>query len=67
MHTEKDPFLDGKSARVFGSLDVKAMQKAADKLVFKGDFAAFCKTGSDVKTTICDVTKVELCQEAPPN
>ena len=63
IHTEKDPFLDGKSARVFGSLDVELMQNAADKLVFKGDFAAFCKTGSDVKTTICDVTKVELSQE----
>ena len=62
MHTEKDPFLDDKSARVFGSLDVKSMQNAANKLVFKGDFAAFCKTGSDVKTTICDVTKVELSQ-----
>ena len=63
IHTEKDPFLDGKSARVFGSLDVELMQNAADKLVFKGDFAAFCKTGSDLKTTICDVTKVELSQE----
>tara|TARA_B100000427_G_scaffold314911_1_gene308519 strand:- start:291 stop:1061 length:771 start_codon:yes stop_codon:yes gene_type:complete len=60
IHTEKDPFLEGNSARIFGELDVEAMQMAASKLVFKGDFAAFCKTGSDVKTTICDVRKVEI-------
>ena len=60
IHTEKDPFLAGLSARVFGGLDVDAMQEAADKLVFNGDFAAFCKTGSDVKTTICDVRMVEI-------
>ena len=62
IHTEKDPFLDGHSARVFGDLDIKAMQAAANKLIFKGDFASFCKTGADVKTTICDVRKVEIEQ-----
>ena len=60
IHTEKDPFLEGHSARVYGDLDVLAMQEAANKLVFKGDFASFCKTGSDVKTTICDVRKVQV-------
>lgn len=60
IHTQKDPFLDGHSARVFGDLNLDQMQKAAQLLVFKGDFAAFCKTGSDVKTTICDVRKVEV-------
>ena len=62
IHTEKDPFLEGNSARIFGNLDVKAMKLAASKLVFKGDFAAFCKTGSDVKTTICDVRRVGVDQ-----
>lgn len=62
IHTEKDPFLEGHSARVFGDLDVKAMQEAAGRLVFKGDFASFCKTGTDVKTTICDVRKVDIEQ-----
>ena len=38
------------------------MKLAASKLVFKGDFAAFCKTGSDVKTTICDVRRVGVDQ-----
>jgi len=60
IHTDKDPFLDGKSARVYGDLDIEAMQIAASMLIFNGDFAAFCKTGSDVKTTICDVRKVDV-------
>jgi tRNA pseudouridine38-40 synthase len=60
IHTDKDPFLDGRSARVYGELDIDAMQKAAEKLIFQGDFAAFCKTGSGVKTTICDVRKVDV-------
>jgi tRNA pseudouridine38-40 synthase len=60
LHTEKDPFLSGRSARIFGSLDISAMRSAASHLIFQGDFAAFCKTGSDVKTTICDVRKLEI-------
>tara|TARA_B100001173_G_C16016767_1_gene560081 strand:- start:1491 stop:2267 length:777 start_codon:yes stop_codon:yes gene_type:complete len=60
LHTEKDPFLSGRSARIFGSLDISAMRTAASHLIFQGDFAAFCKTGSDVKTTICDVRKLEI-------
>jgi len=60
LHTEKDPFLSGRSARIYGSIDISAMRSAARHLIFQGDFAAFCKTGSDVKTTICDVRKLEI-------
>ncbi len=60
LHTEKDPFLSGRSARIFGSLDISAMRSAAKHLIFQGDFAAFCKTGSGVKTTICDVRKLDI-------
>ena len=60
----RNPFLSGRSARIFGELDVEAMRKAALHLIFKGDFAAFCKTGSDVKTTICDVRKLEIFEDA---
>ena len=60
IHTEKDPFLHGRSARVYGDLDMSSMQIAASNLIFNGDFASFCKTGSDVKTTICDVRKVDI-------
>lgn len=38
-------------------LDVDLMNKAAEMLVFHGDFASFSKTGGGQKTTICDVRK----------
>ncbi len=63
LHNIKDPFLAGRSARIFGSLDVDAMSLAAKHLIFKGDFAAFCKTGSDVKTTICDVRSLDIFED----
>lgn len=62
VHTWKDPFLEGRSARVYQELDVPAMNAAAERLVFKGDFAAFCKAGGGQKTTICDVRKAEWTQ-----
>ena len=55
LHTEKDPFLSGRSARIFGSLDIAAMRSAASHLVFQGDFAAFLQNWKRCKTTICDV------------
>lgn len=55
VHTWKDPFLEGRSARVYQPLDLDAMNTAAAQLVFKGDFATFCKAGGGQKTTICDV------------
>jgi tRNA pseudouridine38-40 synthase len=60
LHNRKDPMLHGTSARVFGHLDVEAMRSAAEKLVFRGDFASFCKAGGAQQTTICDVREVRL-------
>lgn len=60
MHNRKDPMLHGFSARVFGNLDLAAMQAACAMLVFRGDFAAFCKAGGNQQTTICDVREVSL-------
>ena len=59
VHSWKDPFLEGRSARVYQTLDVEAMNRACEALVFKGDFAAFCKAGGGQKTTICDVRLAE--------
>ena len=59
VHMRKDPFAEGRSARVYQDLDVKAMNAAARHLVFKGDFATFCKAGGGQKTTLCDVRKAE--------
>lgn len=64
MHTHKDPFLDGWSARVMRQTDFERMQAAIPHLIREGDFAAFCKSGSDVKTTVCDVRFAELRKDA---
>ena len=64
IHAIKNPFLSGRSARIFGELDLEAMRKAALHLIFQGDFAAFCKTGSDVNTTVCDVRRLDIFEDA---
>lgn len=53
--TRKDPFMYRVRARVCNSLDYEAMNNAAKLLIGKQDFASFCRTHTDVKTTICDV------------
>ena len=55
VHNVKNPFLEGRSTRVYGTLDVPAIEAACSHLVQKGDFASFCKAGSDQGTTLCDV------------
>ena len=55
IHNAKNPFLVGRSTRVYCDLDSAAMQEASAHLVRKDDFASFCKAGSDQGTTICDV------------
>jgi tRNA pseudouridine38-40 synthase len=65
LHGEKDPFLEGKSTRIRGVLDVDAIQKACAFLVQQGDFASFCKAGSDQKTTLCDVREARWEQTGP--
>lgn len=53
--TRKDPFLYINHARVASGLDFEAMNKAALMLLGRQDFASFCRTHTDVKTTLCDV------------
>ena len=55
----KDPFLCQQATRVRPGLDFAAMNKAAQLLIGKQDFASFCRTNTDVKTTICDLTHAE--------
>ena len=59
VHTAKDPFLQGRSARVYEALDLDAMNAAAELLVFHGEFDSFQKTGGGQKTTLCDVRLAE--------
>ena len=52
----KDPFLHDLSTRVRPGLDFDAMNAAAKYLIGRQDFASFCRSNTDVKTTICDLT-----------
>ena len=62
--TRKDPFLYINHARVAKGLDFEAMNKAAQLLLGQQDFASFCRTHTDAKTTICDVREARWEQES---
>ncbi len=65
IHTQKDPFLRHYSLEVHYQLDYDLMNEAARILLEYEDFGAFCKTGSDVKTTICHITHAQWHQTSP--
>ncbi len=55
IHQQKDPFLQGLSWYKYGTLDVEAMNRAANLLIGKKDFSSFSKSHTQVKTNICDL------------
>ncbi len=57
IHTRKDPFLRKYSCELHYDLDFALMNEAASHLLAVSDFKAFCKSHTDVKTTICHVTE----------
>lgn len=59
VHTHKDPFCRHYSYALHYPLDFAKMNDAASHLLNVDDFGAFCKSHSDVKTTICNV--IEAC------
>ena len=61
--TRKDPFLHINHTRVAPGLDFDAMNSAARLLLGKQDFASFCRTHTDVKTTICDVKEAHWVRQ----
>lgn len=65
IHTSKDPFLRHYSCELHYPLDFNAMNEAASHLLDVEDFAAFCKSNTDVKTTLCDVTEARWIQDSP--
>ena len=65
IHTKKDPFCRAYSCETHYELDFDAMNRAASFLLTQSDFASFCKTGADVKTTICHVTHAQWHQTSP--
>lgn len=62
LHVRKDPFLRHYSLETHYDLDFDLMNKAAEIIVGHDDFAAFCKTGADNKTTICNVKECRWVQ-----
>ena len=65
IHTHKTPFNRGYSLETHYDLDFAKMNKAGEDLLTVRDFAAFCKAGSDVKTTLCDVRTARWVEEKP--
>lgn len=57
VHRQKSPFHRHYSCELRYPLDFDAMNEAASHLLTVSDFGAFCKAGSDVKTTLCQVTE----------
>lgn len=62
IHTKKDPFRRGYSCEIHYPLDFALMNEAGKILTTYEDFGAFCKSHTDVKTTICHVTEARWVQ-----
>ncbi len=59
---KKDPFLAETGWCYTGELDIESMNKAASILMEYSDFASFCKSDTDVKTTICRINEANWSQ-----
>lgn len=62
VHTRKDPFIDHYSCLLHYNLDFDLMNEAGRILTTYHDFAAFCKSHTDVKTTFCEVAEARWDQ-----
>lgn len=65
IYTRKDPFVRNFACEIHYPLDFDAMNSAAALLLQTDDFAAFCKSHTDVKTTLCQVTEARWIQDSP--
>ena len=63
IHVGKDPFNRFFSWQINYDLDIQRMNEAALKLLEYDDFGAFCKSGADVKTTLCHVSEAKWIQD----
>ena len=62
VHTRKTPFLRHYSYETPYALDYELMAKGAERITHHEDFAAFCKSGADNKTTLCAVRACKWVQ-----
>ncbi|MGD0710981.1 MAG: tRNA pseudouridine(38-40) synthase TruA [Bacteroidales bacterium] len=59
----KDPFNNNYAWRIYGDLDVDAMNEAANTLFDYVDFTSFSKLHTDVKTNNCKILHVRWTEE----
>lgn len=64
LHERKDPFKRAYSYECHFSLDFNAMNAAAKVMMEYDDFACFCKSHTDVKTTICSISEAEWVHQS---
>ncbi len=57
--------LRNSAAHVRGKLDIGAMRKAAQYLVGTHDFAAFCSSGSSVKSSVRTIAGIDITEQKP--
>ena len=62
--TKKDPFCRNYYWHTHFNLDFELMNTAADVLKEYDDFGAFCKSHSDVKTTLCTIYEAQWHRQA---
>ncbi len=67
ISTCKDPFARQYSWQIHWQLDFGKMNEAAQMLIGEKDFASFCKVGSDVKTTMCNLTHAVWVKDSETN
>jgi tRNA pseudouridine38-40 synthase len=63
IHSQKSPFLEGRSWFYPFPVDIKALQAAADTLLHYTDFESFSKKNTTVNTFDCKITKAKWEQE----
>jgi tRNA pseudouridine38-40 synthase len=56
---KKNPFLIDEHLHLWKNPDIDKMNKGCTELLQHQDFAAFCKSGSDNKTTLCNLMECE--------
>ena len=65
IHTDKNPFIRRYSCELHYKLDFDLMNEAGNILCTYHDFGAFCKSHTDVKTTLCSVTQAQWLEIEP--
>lgn len=65
IHRRKDPFLHDRSYLLRPELNVEAMNAACSHLLGQQDFSCFQRTGSDNRTSICNVRQAQWAATGP--